>query len=465
MRALTGLLVAAALALAGPAAAHAGSAAAHADAIRPDDPGYAGQWGIVRTRVDEAWAAGRGSARVTIAIVDTGVKRLPDLSARMLPGHDFVNDDDDPTDDNGHGTMAAGVAAASGYNRTGIAGICWNCRILPVKVLDAKGGGSYSDIADGIRYAADQGATIISLSLGGSDDSPLLRDAVTYADAKGSLVVAAAGNQGSSKPHYPAAIPSVLAVGGVDEHDARYSWSNYGTNWVDVTAPGCNPAQQLSGVIGEYCGTSSATPFVAGIAGLLASTDPAPSAAEIRDALTGGRVDALRSLAALPYAGDTTRPTVALGATPARARGVVTVTAAAADQHGIKQVELYAGGRLVGTDTAAPYAFRWQSAPNTGVVALDLRAYDRAGNMTTVRRYVRADNTAPAMKVYPRARFVTARASDASGIARLELVVNGRVATRYAGYLHGFRIPARARTVQVRAYDKAGNLRAVTVRR
>jgi subtilisin family serine protease len=382
----------------------------------------------------------------------------------MLTGHDFVNDDDNPADDNGHGTMAAGVAAASGYNRTGVAGVCWYCRILPVKVLDAHGNGGYDKIAEGIRYAADQGATVISLSLGGADDSTLLRDAVTYADAKGSLVVAAAGNQGSAQPHYPAAIPSVLSVGGVDERDRRYSWSNHG-GWVAVTAPGCNIAQQPDGTIGQYCGTSSATPFVAGVAGLLASTDPQPSAAAIRKALTGGRVDALRSLAALPYTGDRTRPAVAFGATPTRARGVVTVTAAAADQHGVQRVQLYAGGKLIGTDTAAPYAFRWNSAASTGNVPLDLRAYDRAGNMTLIRRYVRVDNTAPALTVHPRGTSVTARATDASGIARLELVANGKVVSRYPGYLRWFGIPKKAKTVVVRAYDRAGNVRAVTVRR
>lgn len=458
-RILAGLLVAGAVAV--PVASSAAPAQA---AIRPTDPGYAREWGVMRTHVNEAWSATKGSSRVTIAIVDTGVSPLPDLAGRLLAGHDFVNDDDDPRDDNGHGTMAAGVAAAAGYNGIGIAGVCWNCRILPVKVLDAKGGGDYADIADGIRWATDQGAAIISLSLGGNDDSPLLRDAVTYADGKGALIVAAAGNQGSAQPHYPAAIPSVLSVGGVDEHDARYSWSNYGPSWVDVTAPGCNPAQQRDGSIGEYCGTSSATPFVAGIAGLLASTDPAPSAADIRTALTGGRVDALRALAALPHAGDTVRPAVAFGATPALARGVVTLSAAASDQHGVSTVRLYAGGRLVATDTTAPYSFRWAS-PRTGSVALELRAFDRAGNVTVTRRYVRADNTAPTMKVYPRTRFVTARASDASGVARLELVTNGRVTARYAGYLHGFPIPAKVKSVVVRAYDRAGNLRTVVVRR
>jgi len=365
---------------------------AHAAAITPDDPGYGGQWGIVKTRVNQAWSAVRGSSRVVVAVVDTGVTALPDLAGRVLPGHDFVNGDDDATDDNGHGTMAAGVVAASGYNRAGIAGICWYCRILPVKVLDAKGSGSYSTIAEGIRYAADHGATIVNLSLGGAEDSQVLRDAVAYAAGKGSLVIAAAGNEGSAAPHYPAAIPSVLAVGGVTSADAYYPWSNRGS-WVDVTAPGCNPSQALTGAISQYCGTSSATPFVAGVAALLASTDPAPTATVIRTALVSsrvapaGRVDAPAALTALPYAGDTTRPSVLFAATPSVARGQVTVTAAAADQHGVARVQLYAGGRLVATDTTAPYALSWK-ATSSGAVPLELRAYDRAGNLAAARRSV-----------------------------------------------------------------------------
>jgi subtilisin family serine protease len=441
---------------------------ATAAAVRPTDPGYAAQWGIPMTRVNEAWSATRGGARVTIAVVDTGVSRLPDLAARLLPGHDFVNGDDDATDDNGHGTMAAGVIAATGNNGLGVAGICWYCKILPVKVLGRDGSGNYSHIAEGIRFAADRGATVINVSLGGNDDSRLLRDAVAYAVGKGSLVVAAAGNQGSPQPHYPAAIPAVVAVGGVTSTGARYSWSNYGSNWVDIVAPGCNRAQALNGVVADYCGTSSATPFVAGVAGLVASTDLRPSAAMIRSALLGGavrgRVDALGALGTLPIAGDTVRPAVAFAATPSLARGVVTVTGAAADQRGVARVQLYAGGRLVGTDSVVPYSFRWQSAPRTGVLPLELRAYDRAGNVAVVRRTVRADNLAPVLRLVGRGRFVTARATDASGVARLELLVNGRVTVRFAGYLRQFRVPAGARTVQVRAYDRAGNVRVAAAR-
>jgi thermitase len=366
---------------------------AHAAALTPNDPGYKSQWGAVQTRVNQAWSSVRGANRVVIAVVDTGVTATPDLAGRVLQGHDFVNNDDDPRDDSGHGTMAAEVIGADGYNGTGIAGVCWACRILPVKVLGKDGSGSYTDIAEGIRYAADHGATIINLSLSGIDDSQLLRDAVTYATGKGALVLAAAGNDGSSVAHYPAAIPAVVAVGGETSTGTRYSWSNYGS-WVDVTAPGCNPSQALNGAIEQYCGTSSATPFTAGVAGLLASTDPAPSAATIRAALVAsrvgavGRVDALNALARLPYAGDTTAPAVVFAATPRLKSGVVTATVAASDQHGVARVQFYAGGRLVATDTTAPYSFAWK-ANIKGLVAIQARAYDRAGNAAGTARGVR----------------------------------------------------------------------------
>lgn len=328
-----------------------------------------------------------------IAVVDTGVTATPDLAGRVLPGHDFVNNDADPRDDSGHGTMAAEVAAAAGYNKTGIAGVCWSCRILPVKVLGKDGSGSYSDIAEGIRYAADQGANVINLSLSGTDDSQLLRDAVAYAAGKGSLVLAAAGNDGSSVPHFPAAIPSVIAVGGETSTGTRYPWSDYGS-WVDVTAPGCNPSPALNGAVEQFCGTSSATPFTAGVAGLLASTDPAPSAATIRAALvasrTGaiGRIDALGALAALPYAGDKTAPSIVFTATPRATGGVVRAAVAASDQHGVARVRFYVAGRLVATDTTAPYSFAWK-ATGKGLVAIQVRAYDRAGNVAGTARGVR----------------------------------------------------------------------------
>lgn len=281
-------------------------------AATPDDPGYGGQWGIRQTGVDSVWDTMTGSSAVTVAVVDTGVRPIADLSGRVLPGRDFINGDNDPDDDFGHGTQAADVIAGAGNDGRGIAGICWTCRILPVKVLGADGSGSYSTIAEGIRYAADHGAAIINLSLGGPADSRILRDAVAYAVARGALVVAAAGNNASPAPHYPAAIPAALAVGASTAGEARYPFSNHGAGWVDLAAPGCNPAGQPSGIVTRFCGSSSSAPFVAGVAALLASAPSHPSAARIRDLLTAtahplagdwvaaGRVDAAAAVSGLP---------------------------------------------------------------------------------------------------------------------------------------------------------------------
>ena len=467
--------------------------------VVPSDPGYAGQWGIAKTRVNTAWSSTVGSAAVTIAVVDTGVRFVPELAGRLLAGKDFVNNDDDATDDNGHGTMAASVIAAAGDNGVGIAGICWACRILPVKVLDAAGSGSYSAIAAGIRYAADAGATIINLSLGGAADGLVLRDAVASAVAKGALVIAAAGNSGSSAPHYPAAIPAVLAVGASTVADARYSWSNYGSAWVDIAAPGCNPVQSLTGVVTQYCGTSSATPFTSGVAALLASTTPQPTAETIRTALlssaqrlagnwVAGRVDAAAALDALPTGGtpqtiaeDHTPPAVSFGSpvsvlSPVPMRGIVTIGGQAADDVGVSQVQLLAGGRLVAVDTVAPYVFRWPSAPNTGAVTLTLRAYDRAGNVAVASAVVTADNTPPALRITApanhtrpigRTTYVSAAASDYYGVRSIELLVNGKVTQSYAGRSIRFSVPTwtfgATMTVGVRAHDTAGNVRYTPV--
>jgi subtilisin family serine protease len=463
----------------------------HATAA-PDDPAYPSQWGVPRARVDAAWTTTHGSAGVVVAVVDTGVTAIPELAGRLLPGHDFVNGDADADDDNGHGTMTAGVIAAAGGNGVGTAGICWACRILPVKVLDASGSGSYSAIAEGIRYAADSGAEIINLSLGGADDGQVLRDAVAYAVGKGALVLAAAGNDGSTAPHYPAAIPAAVAVGASTATDTRYPWSDYGASWVDLAAPGCNPAPARNGGVGQFCGTSSATPFAAGVAALLASTSPPPSAARIRTALTAsadalaggwvaaGRINAENALHALPAAQTehaTLSTTFRYPAPGTLVRGTIGVGALAAADAGVSRVQLLAGTLLVGTDTTSPYAFRWRTA-RTGPVTLTLRTYDRAGSVTLARRTVTADNTAPAAGILSaprngtrnvrRTKYVSAYASDYYGVRSLELIVDGKITQRYAGRSHRFSVQTwkhgAAMTVRVRAYDRAGNVRYTPAR-
>jgi thermitase len=254
----------------------------------PNDPYFASQqWGPKNVSAPSAWDYTRGSSSVMIAIVDTGVDLdHPDLSAKVRTDidWDYVNNDSTAMDDQGHGTHCAGVAAASTGNGVGIAGMCPNCQILPVKVLDSAGSGSYSNIASGIRYAADKGAKVISLSLGGSSGNTTLSDAVTYANGKGALLACAAGNSNTSAASYPAYYSACVAVAAIDSSDYRASFSNYGS-WVDTSAPGVNIYSTVwNNSYTNMSGTSMATPHVAGLAGLLFSQGRTQS--DVRTRLT-----------------------------------------------------------------------------------------------------------------------------------------------------------------------------------
>jgi thermitase len=239
----------------------------------PNDTYYQGyQYGPQNTYTNSAWDYTRGSSGQEIAVLDTGVDyNHPDLDGKTIRGYDFVDNDYYPMDLNGHGTHVAGTAAAETNNGTGIAGMAPNTKILAVRVLDASGNGSLADIADGIRYAADTGAEVINLSLGCDCSTTTLKNAVDYAWNKGSVVIAAAGNDGVSTTFEPASYSNVIAVGAVDSRDRKASFSNYGS-WVDVTAPGVDIAATVPNNGYAYMsGTSMASPHVAGLAGLLAS--------------------------------------------------------------------------------------------------------------------------------------------------------------------------------------------------
>jgi len=276
----------------------------------PNDVYWPDQWGLAKVASPRAWDAARGSANVVVAVLDTGVDfNHPDLRGGSVSGYDFVNNDTDPSDDHGHGTAAAGVVAARTNNSEGVAGICWVCSVMAVKVLDASGSGNTSTTARGIVWAVDHGADVINMSLGSPGSTQTLAAAVEYAASKGVLLVAAAGNSGVSTRVYPAAYPTVMSVAATDASDQRYSWSNYGS-WVQVAAPGCNVAPVPAGAYGNFCGTSSATPVVAGLAGLALSAKPTATKAAVEQGIRSsvvpmqsvvqyGRVDAARTLAAL----------------------------------------------------------------------------------------------------------------------------------------------------------------------
>jgi thermitase len=249
----------------------------------PNDTNWNSQWGPQKIQCPAAWDLGQGSPSVVIAIVDTGIdKNHLDLNSKFVPGRDFVNNDNDPDDDNGHGTHCAGIAAAVTNNSRGIAGVGFNSRLMGVKVLDAGGSGSLTNVANGIQWASDNGANVISLSLGSSGGATTLQNAVNYAWNAGRVVVAAAGNAGNTSANYPAFYTNCIAVASTTSSDTRSSFSTYGS-WVDVAAPGSNIYSTYDGnTYATLSGTSMACPHVAGLAGLLFAKFPGSSATVIR---------------------------------------------------------------------------------------------------------------------------------------------------------------------------------------
>ncbi len=313
------------------------------------DPYREMQWGLDVIRAETAWrvSVGRGSV---VAVIDTGVDSShPDLIGRLLPGKDFVDDDDNPDDENGHGTLIAGIIGASTGNGKGVAATAPSSRILPVRALDADGTGSTDDVVASIEWSVDQGADVINLSLaqeGGGDGllgSDLLADrsvdrAIKDAAARGVTVVVAAGNDhdgGRATTAYDATVDGVLVVGASTKSDARAAYSNYGSG-LDLVAPGGGSARDPSrnkgctdanaivstwwdpdpgrAAYGAGCGTSMAVGFVSGVAALLhargmnnddiadrlrrTAVDIGPKG---RDNATGhGRLDAARALGVKP---------------------------------------------------------------------------------------------------------------------------------------------------------------------
>lgn len=327
-------------------------------ALTPNDPLYQYQWHMRLIQMEAAWDISQGE-NIKVAVIDTGVayetfqtfNQAPDLSGtRFEPGYDFVNNDAHANDDNGHGTHVAGTIAQTTNNGQGVAGVAFRATVIPVKVLDAQGQGSYATIIQGITFAVDRGARVINLSMSGPSDSQALRDAVRYARQRGVLVVAAAGNR-SGPVEFPAAIDEVLAVGSVRLDGSRAPYSNFGPQ-VDLAAPGGdNGVDQdgdgfKDGILQQtfragqvnnfeylfFQGTSMAAPHVSGVAALLLSKVPTASLAEIenalfttardlgpagRDAETGfGLVQAADALRALGAGPPTPTPTVTPTTTP-----------------------------------------------------------------------------------------------------------------------------------------------------
>jgi subtilisin family serine protease len=305
-------------------------------AMIPNDPQFSSLWGlnnggqtggVADADIDapEAWDITVGSPSVIIAVVDSGVDYThPDLANNIwtnrneIPGNgidddnngyvddvrgwDFANRDNDPMDDNDHGTHVAGTIAARGDNDTGVVGVNWMAGIMPLKFMLATGAGSSADAIAAIDYAVNNGADIINASWGGENFSQAMFDAISAANNAGVLLVAAAGNEGldtDRNPGYPANynLPNILSVTATDDADILAGFSNFGVGSVDLGAPG---VQILSTVPGEgyqtFSGTSMAAPHVTGVIGLLLAANPDLSMVALRTALLDG-TDSVSDLA------------------------------------------------------------------------------------------------------------------------------------------------------------------------
>jgi type VII secretion-associated serine protease mycosin len=265
-------------------------------ALGATDPMRPAQWALNRASFEAAWGVGKGYG-VKVAVVDTGVRGdHEDLAPNMLQGKDFVQSGGNGwNDQNGHGTHVAGIIAAAANNGRGIAGGAPGVKILPVRVLDANGSGYSSNVAAGVIWAADQGARVINLSLGGTLPSSGTREAIKYANKKGAIVLAAAGNgaETGNQAIYPAAFPEAVAVGAVDTNLNRASFSNHGW-YLDIAAPGVGIRSTFNGSTTSYAdmsGTSMATPYASATAALVASINKQASANGIRNFLQHSATD------------------------------------------------------------------------------------------------------------------------------------------------------------------------------
>ncbi|HOB92679.1 MAG TPA: S8 family serine peptidase [Aquabacterium sp.] len=473
-----------------------------------NDPYAASQWHLAKVLAPTAWDSAQGSG-VTIAVLDSGVEAThPDLAAQLVPGWNVFDNTAITADAKGHGTQVAGTAAASLNNAAGVASVAGKARIMPVRITAADGTTTYlSTVAQGITWAADNGARVanVSYSVAGST---AVQSAAQYMKDRNGLVFISAGNSNVDLGVAPSS--AFIVVAATDANDAKASWSNFG-NWVHLTAPGVSITTTSPGSsYASVSGTSFSSPLAAGVAALIMSANPALGSSQVesllfatardlgaagRDPIFGwGRVDAAAAVSAAltttstRLTSDTQAPTVAIAAPLASSSvsGWTAVNVNASDNVGVAKVELRVNGKLVATDTAAPFAFSWDSTSvANGTASLVATAYDAAGNsaassavgVTVANVTASADTTPPVVRftspgstVVSGSVTVASSASDDRGTTGLtqKLYINGSLVAQASGGSLSYKwnttkLAKGSYTLSAVAKDAAGNSATTTL--
>ena len=470
----------------------------------PNDPYFPSQWHLSTINGPAAWDITTGNAAVPIAMVDSGVDAThPDLSSKVIPGYSFLTSNTNTADVLGHGTATAGTAAAASNNAGGITGVAWLNPIMPLVVLDSTDYASYSNIASAITYAADHGARIINVSIGGSSASSTLQSAVTYAWNKGSVVFASAMNNSTSTPYYPAACDLVVSVSATEPTDTLSSFSNYGS-WIDLSAPGNNIlTTQRGGGYSTWYGTSFSSPIAAATGALALGINPALSATALVNLLQQnsddigapgwdpnfgwGRINAYRTALAATnsISADKTAPTVSIASpTPgAVVSGVLQVTGPAADNVAVMRAELWIDGNLDSTCASSAFSCAWNSsAYAVGSHALAVKAYDAAGNAGSATETVNVvaisapDNTAPLVQILNPVNSaivsgnvaVQVQATDNVGVTQVGIYVDNTLKATLTAAPYNYnwstrKVPYGTHSITAKAWDASGNTASVSI--
>jgi thermitase len=448
--------------------------------VKPDitsanDTYYPDGWHLATINAPAAWDSSLGSG-VIVAVLDSGVDAShPDLQGQLVPGWNMYDNNVNTADVYGHGTKVAGVIAALSNNGMGVTSIAWNAKIMPVRISGTDGWASSSTIANGLSWAANNGAQIANISYAVTGSSTVT-SAASYMRSKGGVVFVSAGNDGNQSSIAPNA--SIITVSATQSGDTLAGWSTYG-DFVDIAAPGAGIWSTKNG--GDYAAvsdTSFSSPAAA-VGALVMASNSSLTPDEVEDILKGssvdlgspgkdeffgyGRVDAAAAVATAGSGGstgggepdpvDTVAPLVSIASpTGGVVSGVVTVAVNASDDTGVDRVELFANGVRVKTDFTAPYNMTWDTSSNTGSVNLVAKAFDIANNQgvsstvsVTVDNVVVADITPPTVAILsPSSSGITVSgtvqinmtAEDNVGIALLKCYVDGALkGTTTAGTL------------------------------